>query len=99
MDKREKKYYATGLGCICKLEQDLSLRNSFHEFKVVKNYYLVFFFFRKSTAHKKKFLGGPEHRWCKDPNGIALFLLLQNESHFEGLNMLEKSWNFAHAPE
>ncbi len=40
--------------------------------------------------------------WCEDPIVIAKFLLLlllQNELHFEGLNMLENSWNFAHTPE
>ncbi len=40
--------------------------------------------------------------WCEDPIGITKFLLLlllQNELHFEGLNMLENSLNFAHTPE
>ncbi len=43
-----------------------------------------------------------EHRWCEDPIESALLLLLlfsKLNRIFEGLKMLEKSGNFAPAPE
>ncbi len=51
---------------------------------------------------------GTEHRWCEDPIESALFIIIlllyyylfsKLNRIFEGLNMLEKSRNFAHAPE
>ncbi len=59
-----------------------------------------------------RLLLGTEHRWCEDPIESALFIIIiiiiiiiilllfsKLNRIFEGLNMLEKSRNFAHAPE
>ncbi len=52
---------------------------------------------------------GTEHRWCEDPIESAPFIILillllllffsKLNRILEGLNMLEKSGNFAHASE
>ncbi len=49
---------------------------------------------------------GTEHRWCEDPIVSVLFIIIiiiiilfKLNRIFEGLNMLEKSGNFAHASE
>ncbi len=42
---------------------------------------------------------GTEHQWCEDPLESAPFTISQMNRIFEGLNMLEKSRNFAHASE